>query len=70
MLDALDALISGVQTIIDFLSQIISAFLDLIGYIAEATNMALVLGTNLPAPVAVMLTAWVTIMIIYAIKGV
>lgn len=65
----MSALIEALQTIIDFLSQIMSSFLDLLKYVGEATVLLVELGVNLPAPISMMLTAWGVIMIVYSIKG-
>lgn len=65
----MSAIIDALQIIIDFLSHIMSSFLDLFKYVGEATVLLVELGANLPAPIAMMLTSWGVIMIVYSIKG-
>lgn len=69
MFDWVMPLIEGVETIIQFLSQIASSIVDVIAYIGQSVVLITALGPLLPAPITVLLGSWSAIMIMYSIKG-
>lgn len=69
MIEALNTIVIALQGIFNLVVTLGESIVNLVGYIADIALFIPTLVVNLPMPITALLTAWVAIMIIYAIKG-